>query len=105
MILLFAAQSMSNGSFTIGDFALFTTNIWTVTVWMRTMGNTLSSWHRVGISFNRMEKLMQGAPVATLPITRNNQGRRMINVSVMKELGIAPKPSALIGVELFKTED
>lgn len=52
-----------------------------------------------------LKKAMQGAPVATLPITRNNQGRRMINVSVMKELGISPKPSALIGVELFKTED
>jgi ABC-type uncharacterized transport system substrate-binding protein len=48
---------------------------------------------------------MKGTPVASLPITRNDQGRRMINVSVMRQLGISPKPSALIGVELIKTEE
>ncbi len=35
LILLLAAQTMIDNTFTIGDFALFTTNIWTVTVWMR----------------------------------------------------------------------
>lgn len=62
LILLFAARSMSEGEFTIGDFALFTTNIWTVTIWMRTLGNTINFWQRVGISFNRMETIMQGVP-------------------------------------------
>jgi len=66
LILLLAAQSMINNAFTIGDFALFTTNIWTVTIWMRTIGNVLVQWQQVGVSFGRMEKLMQGAPAAAV---------------------------------------
>ncbi|MFH0784925.1 MAG: ABC transporter substrate binding protein [Pseudomonadota bacterium] len=50
-------------------------------------------------------KAMQGAPVAKIPIIRNERGRRIINVSAMKALGITPKPSTLLGVELIKTED
>jgi ATP-binding cassette subfamily B protein len=62
LILLLAAQAMMRNVFTIGDFALFTTNIWTTTIWMRTIGNTLAQLQQVGISFGRMERLMQGAP-------------------------------------------
>lgn len=71
LILLFAAQAMNRGNFTIGDFALFTTNIWTITIWMRTIGNTLNYWHRVGISFQRMETLMQGAAPESLTAFQN----------------------------------
>ncbi|MEZ4728818.1 MAG: ABC transporter ATP-binding protein [Caldilineaceae bacterium] len=66
LILLLAAQAMINNAFTIGDFALFTTNIWTVTIWMRTTGNVLVQWRQVGVSFGRMETLMQGAPAAAV---------------------------------------
>jgi ABC-type uncharacterized transport system substrate-binding protein len=52
-----------------------------------------------------LTKAMKGTPVAKIPITRNEQGKRIINVSVMKALGIVPKPSALLGVELIKTEE
>jgi ATP-binding cassette, subfamily B, bacterial len=62
LILLLAAQAMLRNAFTIGDFALFTTNIWATTIWMRTIGNTLAQLQQVGISFQRMERLMQGAP-------------------------------------------
>ncbi|MBU1568282.1 MAG: hypothetical protein KJ630_21995 [Proteobacteria bacterium] len=50
-------------------------------------------------------KAMKGAPVSEIPLIRNNQGRRMINVTAMKELGITPNPRSLIGVELIRTED
>ncbi len=50
-------------------------------------------------------RAMQGAPVAKIPITRNERGRRIINVSAMKALGITPKPGALLGVELIKAEE
>lgn len=66
LILLLAAQAMSHNAFTIGDFALFTTNIWTVTVWMRTVGNVMTQSQQVGISFQRMEALMQDAPPAAV---------------------------------------
>lgn len=61
-ILLFAAGMMQQGTFTVGDLALFTTNIWAVTTWMRILGNTINHWQRVDISFQRMENLLQGAP-------------------------------------------
>jgi ATP-binding cassette, subfamily B, bacterial len=66
LVLLLAAQAMVRDAFTIGDFALFTTNIWTITVWMRTIGNVIAQLHQVGISFQRMETLMQGAPAAAV---------------------------------------
>ncbi|MEZ4836867.1 MAG: ABC transporter ATP-binding protein [Caldilineaceae bacterium] len=62
LVLLIAAQAMVNDAFTIGDFALFTTNIWAVTVWMRIIGNMITHSYQVGVSFQRMENLMQGAP-------------------------------------------
>lgn len=53
----------------------------------------------------KLLKAMKGTPISDIPITRNEQGRRMINVSVMRELGITPKAGTLIGVELIKTEE
>ena len=49
-------------------------------------------------------KAMQGTPLSQLPITQNQQGKRVINVSTMKTLGITPKPEALRGVELVTTK-
>lgn len=49
-------------------------------------------------------KAMQGTPVQDMPITRNYQGKRIINVTVMKALNIYPKPETLRGAELVRTE-
>ncbi|MBX3010731.1 MAG: ABC transporter ATP-binding protein [Caldilineaceae bacterium] len=70
LILLLAAQAMVRGTFTIGDFALFTTNIWGVTVWMRTVANTITQSKQIGVSLQRMETIMQGAP--TLAVTAHH---------------------------------
>ena len=50
-------------------------------------------------------KAMQGTPVSQIPITRNQHGKRILNVQAMKELGISPKPAVLQGSELVKTEE
>jgi ABC-type uncharacterized transport system substrate-binding protein len=50
-------------------------------------------------------KAMQGTPVSEIPITQNHKGRRVINATVMKSLGITPKPEILRGSELVKTEE
>ncbi|MEZ4524816.1 MAG: ABC transporter substrate binding protein [Desulfobacterales bacterium] len=50
-------------------------------------------------------KAMQGTPISEIPITRNHQGMRMINVTVLKELGITPRPIVLQGAELVRTEN
>lgn len=48
-------------------------------------------------------KAMNGTPVSEIPITRNQLGRRIINVSVLQALGIKPKHNVLLGTELVKT--
>jgi len=49
-------------------------------------------------------KAMNGTPISQIPITRNYQGKRIINVTVIKELGIKLRPVVLQGAELVKTE-
>jgi ABC-type uncharacterized transport system substrate-binding protein len=48
---------------------------------------------------------MRGTPVSDLPITRNHKGKRMINVAVMKALGIRPRPEIMRGAALVTTEE
>ncbi|MGE0084980.1 MAG: ABC transporter substrate-binding protein [Desulfococcaceae bacterium] len=56
-------------------------------------------------SANMLLKAMQGTPVSEFPITRNYQGKRMINVTVLKELGIRPRPEIIGSAELVRTEN
>lgn len=49
-------------------------------------------------------KAMEGAPVSQMPITRNQQGKRIVNVTIMKKLGIRPNPVVLEGAELVRME-
>ena len=65
-VLLFAAGAMYRGSFTVGDFALFTTYIWPLAVLMRTVASVLTRWKQAGISFERMEGLMASAPAGAI---------------------------------------
>ncbi len=61
-VLLFAADAMYRGSFTVGDFALFAAYIWPLASLMRTVANAAARWTQAGVSFERMEALMAGAP-------------------------------------------
>lgn len=49
-------------------------------------------------------KAMQGTPVSEIPVTQNYKGKRVINVTTMKSLGIIPRPVVLLGAELLKSE-
>lgn len=89
LILLLAAGAMRENRFTIGDFALFTTNIWTITVGMRTLGNVLAQSHQIGVSFQRMETLLQGAPAATL-----TEPQQLYTVTEQKEFEPPTKQAA-----------
>lgn len=46
---------------------------------------------------------MGGTPIKQIPVTKNKYGKRMLNVTAMKALGIKPRRRALIGTELVKT--
>lgn len=50
-------------------------------------------------------KTMQGTPVSEIPITQNQRGKRVINVTVMKRFNIKPKPIVLLGAKLVKTKE
>ncbi|MBE7529254.1 MAG: ABC transporter ATP-binding protein [Ardenticatenaceae bacterium] len=62
LILLFVAQAMYAGEFTVGDFALFAAYIWPVTSLMRMAGTVITRYNQVAVSNQRMEAMMQGAP-------------------------------------------
>jgi ABC-type uncharacterized transport system substrate-binding protein len=47
---------------------------------------------------------MRGTPVSEIPVARNYKGKRVINVTAMKALGIEPKPAVLLGATLIKSE-
>ncbi len=72
LVLLFGAQAMAAGTFTVGDFALFVSYIWPTTHLMRTVGRVMTQYKQVGVSTQRMESLMQtddpGSAVAHHPI-------------------------------------
>lgn len=50
-------------------------------------------------------KSMQGTAASKIPIVANKHGKRLVNVSVMKSLGIKPKRRTLIGSELVYTAE
>ncbi len=62
LILLFAAQSIFAGTFTVGDFALFASYVWPATQLMRMAGRLITHYRQVGVSAQRMEQLMQDSP-------------------------------------------
>ena len=53
---------------------------------------------------NMLLQSMRGVPIAQLPVSRNHHGKRMINVSTMRQLNITPEPIVLRGVELVRNK-
>lgn len=61
LILLIAASAMRSGSFTIGDFSLFVSYLYTVG-WLNTeIGGVLAEYRQTGVSFDRLRGLMTSA--------------------------------------------
>jgi ATP-binding cassette subfamily B protein len=61
VILLVAARSMSAGTFTVGDFALFAYNLGSVTEIISFAGTLLVRYRQAGISLERMAALLPGS--------------------------------------------
>ncbi|MDY0093111.1 MAG: ABC transporter substrate binding protein [Candidatus Vecturithrix sp.] len=55
------------------------------------------------VTAEMLQKAMSGTPVADLPITQNQFGQRILNKTVLKELGITPSRQVLTGVEIVET--
>lgn len=50
-------------------------------------------------------RILNGTPVAQVPITRNYTGFKLINASVIKKLGLTPPPIVLRGAKLVTDEN
>jgi len=57
------------------------------------------------ISAKMLLKAIKGTPIKHIPIAVNKYGKRMLNITVMKELGIRPKRRVLVGTQLVKTSE
>jgi ATP-binding cassette subfamily B protein len=60
-ILLLGAQSMRDGSFTVGDFALFVYYLTFVTQFIQNFGKFLTYFKQSSVSKERLEGLVQSA--------------------------------------------
>ncbi|MFN2109231.1 MAG: ABC transporter ATP-binding protein, partial [Anaerolineae bacterium] len=65
-ILLLSGQAIRAGTFTVGDFALFTFYLGFVTDFTGMIGGFLAWYKQIGVSLGRMVKLLQGEPADTL---------------------------------------
>ncbi|MBN1955435.1 MAG: ABC transporter ATP-binding protein [Anaerolineae bacterium] len=66
MILLLAAQAMRDGTFTVGDLALFVYYLGFVTDFIATIGTKLAWYKQVGVSIGRMVRMLQDAPAEAI---------------------------------------
>jgi ATP-binding cassette subfamily B protein len=66
VVLLFAGRSLQDGSFSVGDLALFVYFLNVFAELVRDVGQSLVHYRQLGVSFGRMHQLLEGAPPATL---------------------------------------
>lgn len=66
LVLLLVAGSMRDGSFTVGDFALFITYLPRITNSMYFFGDVIASYKRAGVSIERLHKLLADAPTEAI---------------------------------------
>ncbi len=62
MVLLGAAGAMRSGQFSVGDLAIFVYYLDYVSNFTATLGEKLAWYKQVGVSIQRMQRLMQDAP-------------------------------------------
>ena len=62
LLLLAAAGAMQRGEFSVGDFALFISYLSALAQTTTMVGDYVMRWRQVGVSVDRMQALMQGAP-------------------------------------------
>mgnify|MGYP000847793097 CR=1 FL=1 len=66
VILILAGQSMVDGTFTVGDFALFTFFLEGISEGTTFVGLLIARYKQIGVSVERMARLMEGAPKEAL---------------------------------------
>lgn len=68
------------------------------------LGGVAATGQEQGSTAARMLiEALEGKPVSEIPVTQNKGGLKIINVDVMKSLGIKPRANVLRGVKLVRT--
>ena len=96
IILLLAATSMRDGSFTVGDFALFVAYLPRLTDTMSFFGDMLAQFRRTEVALERMHALLQDAPPEALVV----QDTLYLFDDPPTELTGAPPPKPLKRLEV-----
>lgn len=73
LILVLAGYKMRSGGFTVGDLSLFVYYLTFVTTLISNVGNFMTYYKQLGVSFERIKAMLQGAP-ATLLTAANKIG-------------------------------
>jgi ATP-binding cassette subfamily B protein len=77
VILILAGQAMQDGTFSVGDFALFVFYLEFISDLTAFSGLLVARYRQIGISVERMQRLMEGAPpdglVAFSPVYMHGQ--------------------------------
>ena len=68
LILLLGGLAINNGTFTVGDFALFMYYIWFITEFFSLVGSFIGDYKTQAVSIQRLEELAQGEAHKTLLI-------------------------------------
>lgn len=66
IILILAGQAMQRGSFTVGDFALFSFYLEVISEQVAFIGLLVARYKQIDVSVERMMRLMEGAPAKAL---------------------------------------
>ena len=66
LVLLLGARAISEGTFTVGDLALFVVYLDQLTWYPAEVGRLISDLKRIEVSFGRMQAIMPGEPPAAL---------------------------------------
>ncbi len=82
-VLLLAAQAMRVGTFTVGDFALFSFYMTWVTGTTSSIGSTLAGAKQSGVALERLSVLMQDAPEGALMAHQPTYLKQPVPVAVL----------------------
>jgi ATP-binding cassette subfamily B protein len=94
VILVLAGRGMAEGSFSVGDFALFVFYLGWVGEFTALFGSMLAKYRQAGVSFGRMLELMQGSPPPALV-----QHRPIFHLPVRSDASAALAPFQMLEVD------
>lgn len=92
IVLMFAAFSMRNGNFSIGDFALFVSYLPRLTDFMAFVGDIIAVHKRTGVSIERLNNLIPDAPAEQLVCSERINFTNSPNVKAITPISTKSPP-------------